>query len=146
VIVNPQILQSTGLLALRAIIGVVFLAHGLDKLDDMAGTERFFDSLGIPAPALMAPVATITEVVAGVLLIIGLLTPLAGVALAIDMAVALVAAHADGGFFVTDGGYEYVLVLGVATLSLAATGPGRFSLDAALKLPDRVPGRLWLTE
>lgn len=127
--------QPAGLFALRAMLGIVFLIHGFDKLGDLTGTEQYFDSLGIPAPGLMAPLATFTEIIGGALLILGLLTPLVCVGLAIDMTVALIAQHADSGFFATDGGYEYVLVLGVACLALIATGPGAWSLDAALKVP-----------
>ena len=76
-------LQSAGLLVIRVVLGVVFLAHGTEKLGDLQGTEQFVASLDIPAPALMAPRATFTEVIGGGLLIVGLLTPLVGVALAI---------------------------------------------------------------
>jgi putative oxidoreductase len=133
-------LQGLGLLAIRVVLGVVFIAHGADKLGDLAGTEQFFASLGIPAAALMAPLVAFTEVVGGALLIVGLLTPLVGVALAIDMLVAFVTVHAGKGFFVADGGYELVMLLGFASVGIAATGAGRLSLDAALKLPERVMG------
>lgn len=126
---------SAGLLVLRLVVGVTFLLHGLDKLGDLAGTERFFASLDIPAPGLMAPFVALTETVGGLLLIAGLATPLVGVALAVDMLVALVTAHIDEGFFVRDGGIELVLLLGSTTLALALTGPGRLSADAALDLP-----------
>ena len=76
-------LQSLGLLAIRVALGVVFLAHGADKLGDLSGTEEMFGGIGIPAPALMAPLAAFTEVIGGLLLIVGLLTPLAGTALAV---------------------------------------------------------------
>ena len=133
-------LQSAGLLVIRVVLGVVFLAHGTEKLGDLQGTEQFFASLDIPAPALMAPLATFTEVIGGGLLIVGLLTPLVGVALAINMLVAGITVHAGSGFFVADGGYELVLVLGAAALGIAAAGPGRLSLDAQLRLGERVSG------
>jgi putative oxidoreductase len=133
-------LQSLGLLAIRVALGVVFLAHGLEKAGDLQGTEQFFGSLGIPAAALMAPVATFTEIIGGALLIAGLLTPLAALALAVDMLVAYITVHAGEGFFAADGGYELVMLLGLTCLGLAATGAGRFSLDGALRLPQRVTG------
>ena len=83
----------------------------------------------------MAPFVALTETGAGLLLVAGLATPLAGVALAVDMTVALVTAHMDEGFFAADGGIELVLLLGGASLALALTGPGRVSADAALDLP-----------
>jgi putative oxidoreductase len=133
-------LQGLGLLAIRVVLGVVFIAHGADKLGDLGGTEQFFASLGIPAPALMAPLVAFTEVIGGAMLVVGLLTPLVGVALAVDMLVAFVTVHAGKGFFVADGGYELVMLLGFASIGIAATGAGRLSLDGALKLPERVTG------
>jgi putative oxidoreductase len=133
-------LPSAGLLVLRLVVGVTFVLHGIDKLGDMSGTEQFFASLGIPAPGLMAPFVAVTETVGGVLLIVGLATPLVGLALAGDMLVALLTAHVDQGFFVGEGGFELVLLLGGASLAIALTGAGRFSIDAVLG----VTRRLWL--
>jgi putative oxidoreductase len=139
---NPTTLRSTGVLVLRVVVGVTFLLHGLDKLGDLAGTEQLFVSLGIPAPALMAPLVAVTEAVGGVLLIAGLATPLVGAALAIDMLVALLTAHLGEGFFVRDGGIELTLLLGGASLGIGLVGAGRFSLDASLDLPERVLRRV----
>jgi uncharacterized membrane protein YphA (DoxX/SURF4 family) len=102
-------------------------------------SEQFFASLDIPAPGLTAPFVAVTETVGGVLLIVGLATPLVGLALAGDMLVALLTAHVDQGFFVDEGGFEPVLLLGGASLAIAFTGAGRFSVDAALG----VTRRLW---
>jgi putative oxidoreductase len=136
---EPHAGASAGLLVLRLVVGVTFLLHGIDKLGDMSGTEQFFASLDIPAPGLMAPVVAVIETVGGVLLIVGLATPLIGLALAGDMLVALLTAHVDQGFFVDEGGFELVLLLGGASLAIALTGAGRFSVDAALG----VTRRLW---
>ena len=132
---NPTPLPSAGLLVLRLVVGVTFVLHGLDKLGGLTGTEEFFASLGIPALGLMAPLVALTETVGGLLLIIGLATPLVGLALAVDMLVALGTAHIDAGFFAADGGIELVLLLGGASLALALTGAGRWSAEAALGLP-----------
>jgi putative oxidoreductase len=78
---NLTTLPSAGLLILRLVVGVTFLLHGLDKLGDLAAEERFFASLDIPAPGLLAPFVAVTETVGGVLLIAGLGTPLVGAAL-----------------------------------------------------------------
>ena len=123
---------GAGLAVLRLVVGVAFLLHGIDKLGDLSATEDLFVSLDIPLPGLMAPFVALTETVGGLLLIAGLATPLAGMALAADMAVALVTQHIDHGFFVADGGIELVLLLGGASLAVSLTGPGRFSVDAAL--------------
>jgi putative oxidoreductase len=137
---NPIPLHSAGLLLLRVVVGVTFLLHGLDKLGDLAAAEQLFDSLGIPAPALMAPFVAVTETLCGALLIAGLATPLVGVALATDMLVALLTAHLGHGFFASDGGFELEFLLGGASLALALAGAGRFSLDASLAIPQR----LWM--
>lgn len=129
---------DAGLLVLRLMIGATFVAHGLDKLADMTAAEQFFASLDIPAPALMAPVVALVESVGGLLLIAGLATPLAAVALAGDMLVAFATAHIDRGFFVSDGGGELVLLLAAAGIAIALTGPGRFSVD---RLFARVPAQ-----
>jgi putative oxidoreductase len=73
-----------------------------------------------------------TELVGGVLLAIGMLTPLGAALVASVMLVAALSVHARNGFFVTAGGYEYNLVLGVAALAVAFTGPGTLSIDALL--------------
>jgi putative oxidoreductase len=135
-------LRDVAFLVLRLVVGITFLLHGIDKLGDVSGTERFFASLDIPAPAVMAPLVAVTETVGGVLLIIGLATPLAGVALAGDMVVALLTQHIGHGFFVEEGGIELVLLLGGTSLAIALTGAGRVSVDAALGVPWRLLKRI----
>jgi putative oxidoreductase len=122
---------------LRLVVGLTFLQHGIQKLDDLSGTERFFASLGIPAPELMSPLVAVTETAGGLLLIAGLATPLVGAALATDMVVALLTAHLNNGFFVEDGGGELVLLLASTSIAIALTGAGRFSTDAAFGLTTR---------
>jgi putative oxidoreductase len=128
------------LLLVRVVVGLTFLVHGLDKLGDLNGTEQLFDSLNIPLPGLMAPFVALIEVVGGIALIVGLLAPFFGLALAGDMLVAALTQHIDKGFFVTDGGYEFVLILGIASLGIMLAGAGRFSVDGALRLGERLPG------
>jgi putative oxidoreductase len=135
---NPAVRTDTGLLVLRLVVGLTFLLDGLDKLVGLTGVEQFFDSLGIPAAGVMATLVALTETVGGILLIVGLLTPVAGIALAIDMFVAGPTAHAGKGFFADKGGYELVLVLGAACLALLVAGGGRFSADAVA-----LRGRRW---
>jgi putative oxidoreductase len=134
---DPTTLPSAGVLVLRVVVGLTFLLHGLDKLGDLSSAELLFTSLGIPAPGLMAPFVGGTETVGGVLLIAGLVTPLVGAALAIDMLVALLTAHLGQGFFARDGGIELELLLCGASLGIGLAGAGRFSLDGALDLPHR---------
>ncbi|WP_067480801.1 DoxX family protein [Actinomadura hibisca] len=127
-------LPDAGLLVGRIVLGVVFVAHGWQKLTDVghAGVTQMFKGMGIPLPSVAAAFATWVELLGGVALILGLLVPLAGLLLAADMAGALWFAHIDKGLFAAEGGYELVLVLGAMALLLACTGAGRFSADAVL--------------
>jgi putative oxidoreductase len=143
---NPRIIDrllstddSAGALILRVSIGLVFLAHGAQKLfgwfggHGLAGTGQFFDSVGLQPGLVLALLAGATEFFGGLALVAGLLVRPAAAALAFAMAVAAFAVHWDKGFFVTNGGYEYALTLAVASLSLLASGGGRYSLDGWLR-------------
>lgn len=133
-------LANIGLLALRLTLGAVFLGHGAQKAfgsfggPGFQGATGWIGSLGFRPPRFWAALAAGGELVAGALLVLGLLTPLAGVLVLADMAVAITKVHAPKGFFVQNGGFEYNLVLIIATLALAATGPGALSLDHLLGL------------
>ena len=135
---NEAALRDAGRLILRVVVGATFLIHGLDKLIDLSAAESYFASLDIPAPGLMAPFVAITETVGGGLLVVGLTTRPVGLALAGDMLVALLTEHIGDGFFVNEGGIEFVLLLGSASLALVLTGAGRFSADAAFGVTRRL--------
>lgn len=123
---------DVGLLALRVVLGVVLVAHGLQKLDQgFAATADGFGGMGIPAPEAAAAFAIGVELVGGVLLLLGALTPAVGVLVAAVMGGAFWFTHRDA-FYAADGGYEYVLTPGVVGLALAATGAGRLSVDHLL--------------
>ena len=129
-----------GVLALRLALGAVFLGHGAQKAfgafggPGFEGAAGFVGSMGLRPARFWAALAVGGELVAGVLFLLGLLTPLAGLLVLATMAVAIVKVHGPKGFFVQDGGYEYNLVLIIAALAVAAMGPGRFSLDYVLGL------------
>jgi putative oxidoreductase len=130
--------MSVGLLILRLVVGLTLAAHGAQKLlgwfggYGIAGTGQFLEQLGFRPGRLHAAQAGIVEVVGGLFLAFGLLTPAAAAAVVAVMLVAAVSVHLKGGFFLQGGGYEYTLVLGAAALALAFTGPGPISLDQAL--------------
>ena len=128
------------LLIIRVVVGITFLLHGLDKLGNLSGTEQGCDGMGIPAPGLMAPLVAVLETVGGIALIVGALAPLFAIGLAINMLVAGLVVHVENGFFAGDGGYELVLVLGVASVAIAIAGAGRYSVDASLGLARKLPG------
>jgi len=129
-----------GVLALRLVLGAVFLGHGAQKAfgafggPGFNGATGFVGSLGFRPARVWAALAVSGELAAGLLFLLGLLTPLAGLLVLATMAVAIAKVHAPKGFFVQNGGYEYNLVLIIAALAVAAMGPGRFSLDYVLGL------------
>jgi len=127
-------MTSLALLIARIGLGVVFVAHGWQKFDDMglAGTQAAFAKMGAPAPELTAYYSTFVELVGGAALLIGAFTAVAGVLLVLDMLGAFLVVHIDKGVFVTQGGYELVVALGVGALLLAVFGAGRYSVDGML--------------
>lgn len=126
---TPQARALAALLA-RIAVGVVFIAHGWQKLVDngMDATTEAFTGMGVPAPGVSAWYAALVELVGGAALIVGLLLPLFGALLFIDMAGAFIFVHGPNGIFLSDGGFEYVLVLGLASLLLGVAG-GPLALD-----------------
>ncbi|MFC5752430.1 DoxX family protein [Actinomadura rugatobispora] len=126
--------DAVALLLVRVVVGLTMIAHGLNHWRGggrIEGTGRWFGGLGLRHGVLQAWMSVVTEIGAGILLVAGLLTPLACAAVISVMLVAGLLAHRPNGFFVFKDGYEYVLVLAVVTLALAVLGPGRLSLDAA---------------
>lgn len=140
----PSASASLGLLVLRVVVGLIFAAHGAQKIFEytLPGTIGSFADMGVPLPEIAAPVVACIELIGGVLLALGLFVRPVGILLAIDMLVAIILVHLPAGLWVGEGGYEFVAVLGVAALALAFTGAGRFSLDGAF-LRGRVPA--WLS-
>jgi putative oxidoreductase len=140
--VSTATFQSAGLLVLRLVVGTTFLVHGVDKLGDLSAAEQFFAAQSVPAPGLMAPLVGATETIGGVALILGLATPLVAAALTAEVLVALFTTHIGHGFFVDSGGFEHVLLLAGASLTLALAGPGRYSFDAVSGLSRLNPALL----
>lgn len=139
------------LLAFRLSVGSVFLAHGLNHIfggGKIAGTGRWFESLGMKPGWLHAWTASLTEIGAGGFLVLGLLTPVAAAGVVGVMLVAWITNHATNGFFIfrPGEGYEYVMTLTVAGLVIAVLGPGGWSLDHATGLQSHLTGwnGLWI--
>ncbi|MCX4090761.1 DoxX family protein [Nocardia sp. alder85J] len=125
---------DVALLLVRVVVGITMIAHGVNHWiggGKIAGTARWFGGLGLKQPVLQAWLSVLTEVGAGVLLIVGLLTSFASAAVVSVMLVAGLLAHRPNGFFVFKEGYEYVLVLAVVAVAIGILGPGWLSLDHA---------------
>jgi putative oxidoreductase len=134
--------MNLGLLVLRVVLGALFIGHGAQKLFGWfggygpSGTGSFFESLGLRPGRVMAIGAGIGEFAGGLLFALGLLTPLAAALLIAVMAVAVATVHWSKGLWVSDGGFEYNLVLVACAFALSAIGAGRWSLDRLLSLHD----------
>jgi len=127
-----------GPLALRLPIGIIFMAHGAQKLFGwfggygLEGTGQWLASIGLAPGYLMASLAGSAEFFGGLALVLGLLVRPAAAALAFAMLVAIFAVHIDKGLFMANNGYEFALALFAASVSLLVSGAGRASADAAL--------------
>ena len=125
-------------LALRLPIGIIFAAHGAQKLFGwfggygLEGTAGWMDSIGLSPGMLMALLAGAAEYFGGLALIVGLLTRPAAAALAAAMLVAIFAVHFENGLFMANNGYEFGLALLAASVSLLFSGAGKLSVDELL--------------
>ena len=136
-----QMLTTNGglsALSLRVPVGIIFIAHGAQKLFGwfggygLEGTGQFFGSIGLNPGYLMALLAGSAEFFGGLALVFGVLVRPAAAVLAFAMLIAIFAVHASKGFFLDKGGYEYALALFAASVSLLFSGGGRLSVDALL--------------
>ena len=137
------------LLLLRAMIGVVFIAHGCQKLFGAFGgggldkVAKAMTGLGLEPGMFFAVLAGILEFGGGLLLLVGLLTPLAGLIITGLMVVAIVVSTGQKGFIAIGGlGYEYNLVLISIALAIIIAGPGRLSFDHQLGLDRAIADHL----
>jgi putative oxidoreductase len=134
---------DNGMLLIRVVAGLTMAAHGYQKFFSggrITGTGRWFDSLGMRPGRLHALAAASTEVGAGALLALGLLTSLAGAAFVALMLVAGYTVHRANGFFSVKSGWEYNLILAVIGAGVGTAGAGRFSLDHLVGLNEVFSG------
>ena len=122
------------LLTLRVVTGIIFFMHGWQKVfqSGLAGVTQGFAGMGVPLPSLMGPFIAFLELLGGIALIVGVLTPVFAALLAADMVGAIVLVHLKNGFFMQEQGYEFTLALLGACLALALAGAGRYSVEGAL--------------
>jgi putative oxidoreductase len=124
---------ALGIALVRIITGILFIAHGYQKLFvfGIAGATAGFTQMGVPAPTITAPAVTILELLGGIALVLGLLTRIAALGLVIDMLGAIFLVHLKNGFFLPNG-VEFALTLLVTSLALVIAGAGAFSIDEAI--------------
>ncbi len=140
-----------GMLLLRLVIGALMFGHGAQKLFGwfggygLVGVGGFFENQFRLRPGkFWAFLAGLSEAGGGLLLALGLLNPLGSVSIIAAMLIAIILAHWPR-FWAQDGGLEYLLVLIAASLTVAISGPGAWSLDAALGISLPMPETLIVT-
>lgn len=118
---------------IRVVTGVIFIAHGGQKLFvyGLEGVSGGFAQMGVPAPQLMGPFIAFVEFLGGIALVLGLLTRLASAGLAATMVGAIFLVHIGAGFF-NPNGVEFPLSLLASTIALVITGAGRYSADSLI--------------
>ncbi|MBO1519062.1 DoxX family protein [Oceanisphaera pacifica] len=130
--------NSISSLVLRIAGGIIFIAHGAQKLfgsfggGGLAGTGQWMASIGLEPGYLMALAAGSAEFFGGIALLLGLLTRPAALALTVAMLVAIITVHLPNGLFISNNGYEFGLALLAISIALLFSGGGKFSLDRQL--------------
>lgn len=126
--------RDGALLIFRSVVGIIFVAHGFDKffMQGITATIGQFTALAIPQPKLSAYLAATVELVGGAFLVVGLLTTIVAGALALLMVAVLYLVHLNAGFFINNGGFEYVLLLIAGLMLIVVFGSGRVSIDGVL--------------
>jgi len=138
-----------GILLLRLVLGLTVAGHGAQKLlgwfggPGPQGVGGFMASLRFRTPFLTGLLLGTSELAGGALLATGLLVPFAALLVTVVMANAIVLVHRRNGFWNSDNGLEFPLLVWAGAVALAAVGGGRFSLDAAFGWADTLSGVWW---
>jgi putative oxidoreductase len=139
--------MDVGLLLLRGVIGLEVAAHGAQKLfgwfggGGKAGTATFLETLGFRPGSVLASMAGCAELIGGLGLALGFLTPFAAALVMATMIVAIGSVHLGNGLFAVNGGYEDPMTIAAAAAAITFIGPGWLSLDHALGVP--LSGARW---
>ena len=141
--------MASGILLLRLVLGGTMAGHGAQKLfgvfggPGLQGATGFFGMLRFRSPAVLALVASATELGCGILLALGFLTPLAALGIATVMVTAVGTVHIRKGFWNSNGGFEFNLLIWTAAIAIVAVGAQRYSLDRAFGWDDNWSGFWW---
>jgi Predicted membrane protein len=129
---------SFGLLIVRIVVGLLMIGHGSQKLfgwfggPGLKGVTGMLQSMGFKPAGFWAVIGALGEFGGGILLVLGLLTPLGAVAIFASMLMAVLKFHWKAGLWAQGGGYEYPLTLGIVALAGGIIGAGNYSLDALI--------------
>jgi len=125
--------KDWGIAILRVAVGIVFLAHGCQKVFvyGFHGVEGAFTQMGFPMPGILGPFIALLELIGGSALILGLLTRWVSMLFAIEMGVAILKVHLAGGFFMPKG-IEFAFMMCAGSAALALAGPGAAALESRL--------------
>ena len=135
--------MNLAMLIARVGFGLMMAAHGYSHFfrgGRIAGTGRWFESLGMKPGRIHAILASTTEIGAGLMMALGLLTPLAAAGFIGLMTVAIWTVHRKNGFFIIKEGWEYTFLIAVAAMLIATLGPYKYSLDRAFSIDDNLSG------
>ena len=134
-----KLIAQYGIVPLRVVLGIIFIGHGLQKAfglfggPGIDGFAQFLGSMGLQPAILHAYLAAYAELIGGLLLLLGMYTRFAALAIAGTMVVAIVTVHLSGGLFAQNNGFEYPLTILAACIALMGTGGGPLSVDAVWK-------------
>ncbi|OLZ10301.1 DoxX family protein [Sulfobacillus thermosulfidooxidans] len=126
--------MNIALALVRIVIGLTYAGHGSQKLFGwfggygLTGTGQWMESLGLKPGKLMALLAGLAELIGGLLLATGSLLPIAATLLIVTMLVAIITVHRKNGYWVTQNGFEYPLILIVVILAVTLIGPGSYAI------------------
>ena len=126
-------------LVLRVALGIIFFWHGYDKIftTGLGNVAGFLGSVGIPFSGVLVYVLAYGELIFGLLLIVGLFAYVAAKFATVVAIVAFFTVHLPNGFVISNGGYEYIMLIFAAAISVLIMGAGKYSLDAMWWKKDR---------